>query len=80
MKKAVYVWRESVYKNDFRCSCGKILFEHGEPADGEKVDEIGYLYCGNCGKCVARVATVEMLPEETGMMGNYEEYLSRRRS
>lgn len=80
MKKTVYVWRESVYKNGFHCSCGKTLFEHGEPADGVTVDEIGYLYCGNCGKCVARIQTVEMKPEETGMMGSYEEYLSRRRS
>jgi len=57
MSKTAVVWRESVYKNNFRCShCGTPLLN---PATKAHTDELMInpegtaLYCGKCGTLVA---------------------------
>ena len=54
MNKNAIVWRESIYKNDYKCSCGKVLFENNDIAKDVLVDvERDELYCPNCMKRVA---------------------------
>lgn len=56
------VWRESVYRNKFKCMCGTLLFNYETSHTTEAVvkqklpiDGKNYLYCKNCGRAVAFV-------------------------
>lgn len=74
MKKAV-IWRESVYKNDFRCNvCKEKLSNNGVPSEEILSDEEGrVLYCPTCRNCVAYVKDIEIdLP--SGLYGNWKEF------
>lgn len=54
--KDAYIWRESVYKNGFKCNrCGTRLFDNGEPTDAlALVKGTERCVCTNCGEYVAR--------------------------
>ena len=87
MKKTGYIWRESVYKNGFKCSCGRLLMKDGKPinviashAIGDDSDDT-YLFCIGCNKSVALIKEVEV-PDDTDrqMMGDYNEFMKGRRS
>ena len=58
MKKNAIIWRESVYKNDFTCGCGKVLFENGNVVNDVLYDpQSDLLVCPNCLKVVAKITT-----------------------
>lgn len=53
------IWRESVYKNNFRCcTCGTVLAENGQPTDNagfnaDTSQRQDILYCCKCKTPVA---------------------------
>lgn len=56
MKKNAIVWRESIYKNDYKCSCGKKLFENGDVVNDVLFDtRRDELICPVCMKVVAKL-------------------------
>ena len=76
MKAPVIVWRESVYKNDFKCSCGFPLMT----AEGKIDRDVLYnphdklLICPRCQKVVAKLkGEMEVAEEGTQMKGKWEE-------
>ena len=79
MKREAYIWRESVYKNEFKCNdCEEPL---ADPKDGYPLGTTLYdteedlLICPNCGNVVARVEMIDMSDDEpTGLSGSWEEY------
>lgn len=61
MKRDVLIWRDSVYHNNFVCSCGRVLAKDGVVADGVLYDtKTRYLYCPRCEKAVAFLAPEQM--------------------
>lgn len=60
MAKIMIIWRESVYKEDFRCQkckC-KCADEFGTPVDNvlcATVNDTEYLFCPDCHDAIARV-------------------------
>lgn len=65
MNKTVIVWRESVYKNDYICRCGKKLFEGKNIPDDMLFDtETDELICPECGWNVARISSFEKASKE----------------
>lgn len=74
MKVPVIVWRESVYKNDFKCSCGYQLMTEGKIDRSvlynphEKI-----LICPECQKVVAMLKGEMEAEEGTHMKGKWME-------
>lgn len=52
------IWRKSIYDNDYKCRCGKKLYEHGDVVGDVQV-YADYLICPNCGWNVAKLTTEE---------------------
>lgn len=55
MKQTAHIWKESIYKNKFRCSCGNQLAdpENGAPKGYVLCDpEKQTIYCNKCGRPV----------------------------
>lgn len=75
MRKTAIIWRESIYKNGFRCRCGSVLFANEKLTNSAGIDSDGFVRCLNCNHTAGIMAEIEMKPEEGGMMGNYEGYL-----
>lgn len=67
MKAPIIVWRESVYKNDFKCNnCGLDLMKDGEMNQNILSDRQGkYLFCPRCKNMVAMVKGEMEVPDET---------------
>lgn len=58
MKKNAIIWRESVYHNDFKCKCGKVLFANNNVVEDVLYDtENDLLICPKCLKVVAKITT-----------------------
>jgi len=56
MKVTAIIWRESVYKNDFTCSCGYDFMKDGELAETMLYDtKQKVLVCPRCKKRVAKI-------------------------
>lgn len=72
MNRMVFVWRESVYKNGFKCKCGNLLADPqtGEPKGYVRADVEGQtIYCNKCGQPVCCFGEMETdLP--AGMHGD----------
>lgn len=70
-KQTAYVWRESIYKNNFRCKCGTILAK----PDGEPLGDTLYetqqklIICPTCGNVAAVVKEIEVAIPMTGKQG-----------
>ena len=83
MKKWTYVWKESIYKNGFKCACGNVLADsEGNPSDNLLFEDGGFrkwLYCDKCLKPVAYLRYMNLPEDAEGMMGNIEEYEKKRR-
>lgn len=77
MRKRAVVWRESIYKNGFRCRCGTVLLEGEKLTKSTEIDPDGFVRCRNCDYSAGVLADVEVRPEDTGMMGDYEGYMKR---
>lgn len=68
--KTEIMWRESVYKNNFRCShCGVTLFDTklNEPTLNLGVDENNkdHLHCIRCGTMVGTMRYIHGLDDDT---------------
>lgn len=81
MRKEVFVWKESVYKNRFICKCGNRLAD----PDGSNVDMLienygfrRYCYCKKCANVVAYLKLMEIPEDEHGLIGNITEYERRK--
>ena len=73
----VFVWKESIYKNGFKCSCGNTLSDDpntGEPKDGLLLNTItNTLFCDKCKEPVCIMGEMETeLP--AGLHGNINDY------
>jgi predicted RNA-binding Zn-ribbon protein involved in translation (DUF1610 family) len=82
MKREAFIWRESVYKNVFKCNeCGEPLADanDGYPLGTTLFDtRENLLICPNCGNVVAKVITIDE-PEDApvglvALWGNLEDY------
>ena len=86
----MFVWRKSVYDNDFRCNqCGTKLFNTKTqyPTDnlvisGDDIDNKGTIYC-YCGKCQNAVATYQTIDDKdidntNVLQGSYSEWIEKR--
>lgn len=67
MKAPIIVWRESVYKNNFKCNkCGLDLMKDGELNQTIRTDKGGKrLYCPRCGNGIAVITGEIEVPDET---------------
>ena len=77
MKKVVTVWRESVYKNHFKCNiCGRqIADENGNPIGRQRGNIFeGILQCPQCFNVVARYEEVDVPEGMTGLQGNCDDF------
>lgn len=77
MKIPAFVWRESVYKNDFTCKCGtKLVDDKGYPNENvgvngdDKFDQ--RMWCMKCRELVGVVKEVED-DGRSGKQGHYDE-------
>lgn len=75
MKVPAIVWRESVYKNDFKCSCGFPLMTEGTiNRDVLYNPHDKLLICPKCQKVVAKLkGEMEVAVEGTQMKGKWTE-------
>ena len=90
MEKGMFVWRKSVYDNNFKCNqCGTKLFNTKiqQPTDnlvvnGDDTDDGSTIYC-YCGKCQNAVATYQTidgknLDDDNVLQGNYSEWIEKK--
>lgn len=79
MMKDVFIWRESVYKNHFKCNkCGHVVAnEHGYPQDDTLfAPSHDLLFCGKCKNPVCKIQKMNTnLPD--GLHGNIDDYIER---
>lgn len=58
--KNAFIWRKSIYDNDYVCKCGKKLMTNFEIADDMLYDRnTDELICPNCHLNVAKLTTVD---------------------
>ena len=79
MTREAFIWRESVYKNTFKCNeCGEPLADanDGYPLGTTLFDtRENLLICPNCGNVVARVTTIDETEDApVGLAGSWEDY------
>ena len=84
MLKKIVVWRESVYKNEFRCLCGAFLADvdgshYEDNVFAEKLGFRTYLHCKECLKPVAYLETADLPEDMEGKQGNINDYYERRK-
>ena len=84
MKKKAMIWRESVYKNGFRCTkCNTPMADMDGTVNEDTVliEYTGfktYAYCRKCYLPVAYVKMVEVPEDAHGLMGNLNDYERRK--
>ena len=92
MAKDMFVWRKSVYDNNFKCNqCGAKLFNSktGRPTDNLVVDadidlsdvkEPIYCFCGKCQNAVATWQPVEaeQVDSDNILCGSYSEWIEKK--
>ena len=80
MKKTAIIWRESVYKNDFRCNvCKAALFNADTKTvkDEVLIDETtNLMYCPDCKNLVARIQEITVTKDIKGLQGNWDKYFN----
>lgn len=79
MKKEAYIWRESVYKNQFKCNkCGAKLFKADKMKLTKNVRHIDeWVFCSKCGNPVARIEVIDIDPNINGLQGLWDDYVKR---
>lgn len=78
MRKIVLIWRESVYKNHFKCNqCGrKLADEDGTPIRKTMVSDRfahGFMKCAYCHNVVCKMETGDYPDSIYGLQGEYKE-------
>ena len=78
-KYTAIIWRESVYKNDFKCWCGYKLFDPKKPTLSKALwEEDGLLSCPKCGLLVGKTHEIEDIKDMPALMGSWPEYEKRK--
>lgn len=81
MKQAAYIWRKSMYDNDFKCNqCGTVCVGSDGAPNNNTLWANGLLFCRTCKNLIAKVTIVDV-PEGTepnAMMGNFEDWQKRK--
>lgn len=79
MKKTMsFIWKESIYKNRFRCTCGNQLAdpETGWPTDQVLVETSTsgkFMYCAKCRQPICMMQEVEIAEDvQPGLKGSIE--------
>ena len=85
MKRTAVVWRKSVYKNEFTCSCGaKLADADGTNFEDNVLMEISnfgtYVYCKKCLKSVAYLRYVNLPKDAERLQGNINDYERRKKN
>lgn len=80
MNKDAVIWDRDVYQNDFKCAvCNVKLGENGAPYDTLPFTPLGRFYaCPVCFQPVAVEQTVDVSEDESGLQGDYKDYLKKR--
>lgn len=81
MEKEVYIWKESIYKNDFRCNkCKKKLADKGQPIEdalmiAEDFPTKGHhtIFCADCKNTVAVMSVVDT-DLKSGLYGDINKF------
>jgi len=78
MRKIVLIWRESVYKNHFKCNqCGRRLADKdGTPFRKTMVSDRfahGFMKCAYCHNVVCKMETGDYPDSIYGLQGEYKE-------
>lgn len=72
-----FIWRQSIYDNEFKCKCGYKLYKpyKHSPASDVKVDITnGVLYCPKCGWLVGKMVDMGETDLEPGLHGLWPEF------
>ena len=80
-KATGFIWKESIYKNKFTCSCGNELAnpETGKPKGYVLYDpEWNIIYCNRCMTPVCFFGEMET-SLSPGLHGHIEDYLKNRK-
>lgn len=79
IKRYVFVWRESVYKNDFKCKCNFKLTDGIVPKNELLYDRFSrVLFCPLCKQAVCKIKRMRGPANiEKGLYGNIDEYKRR---
>lgn len=82
-KREAFIWRESVYKNKFKCNiCGNQVAdpETGEPTRLTLVSpKFGMIQCPRCRNVVARIEMMEVPEDMSGLQGSLADYERREK-
>lgn len=76
-KQTAFIWRESIYKNNFKCSkCGTTLADmDGTPKGNVLYDPSeDILVCPKCGQVVAKIKEIEVAVEMQGKQGDWSDF------
>ena len=76
-----FIWRQSIYENDFKCKCGYKLFDtsKNEPARDVLIDQIdNYMYCPKCGLAVGKIVDMGETDMKSGLYGYWPEFEKRK--
>ena len=78
-KYTAYIWRESIYKDNFSCWCGYKLFDakKGLPSK-DLIEKDGLLTCPKCGLLVGKVMEIEDVKGLPTMGGAWSDYEKRK--
>lgn len=83
MNTPAIIWRESVYKNGFKCNeCGAQIAdsETGEPLDNTPFSPLGnFLFCPSCLNPVAQLEVVDVSEDVQGLQGDYEDFRRKQK-
>lgn len=69
-----FIWRQSIYENDYKCKCGYRLFNEfkGDLSRDVLIDTASdekWLYCPKCGLCVGRMVDMGETDMQSGRYG-----------
>ena len=79
-ERMCFIWRESVYKNKFKCNiCGTLIAdENGEPRPNALVSpKFGMIQCPLCRNVVAHIKMMEVPEGMSGLQGYLGDYERR---
>lgn len=81
--KRAYVWRKSVYDNNYRCAkCGNLLFDGKKPVNvtWRYINDKKCIFCNKCNDVVAYSMMIVAPEAMSGKQGYFGDYLKKMRS
>lgn len=76
-----FIWRQSIYENEFKCKCGYKLYkpEKNEPGRDVMIDITnGAIYCPKCGWVVGKIVDMGDTDMKPGLYGYWPEFEKRK--